>query len=382
MPMGDTGRNEEAAALKAENARLKKMVQALMDRAERSASASAQSSDFGRFQTTVMLEDQVKTRTAKLEEALAENQRITEDLLVSESKFRELANQSLVGIAITEDGKFSYTNARFSEMFGYSVEELRKFGPLDVISEQDRAMVKESMRRRISGEVDHVVYGFRGVRKDGAPIDVEIHASTMQLNGKRALISVLLDVTERMRAEREMWVLQQKLADQSVHDALTGLYNRRYLEESLARELVLAERKGHPVSVIMADLDHFKKVNDQYGHLAGDEVLRAFGAILKRNARASDIYCRYGGEEFLLVLPQMPAEKAAERAEQLRRSLAAAPIHYGATPIAITASFGVAAFPDQGSGGDRLIDAADKALYQAKHNGRNRVALSESRVAA
>jgi diguanylate cyclase (GGDEF)-like protein len=179
-----------------------------------------------------------------------------------------------------------------------------------------------------------------------------------------------------------MWLLQQKLADQSVHDALTGLHNRRYLEEALGRDLILAERHGHPVSVIMADIDHFKKVNDRYGHLAGDEILRGFAAILKRNARASDIYCRYGGEEFLLVFPQMPVEKAAARAEQLRRTIAAAPLRYGAIAIPITASFGVAGFPDNGRSSDSIVDAADKALYEAKNNGRNRVALSAINVAA
>jgi diguanylate cyclase (GGDEF)-like protein/PAS domain S-box-containing protein len=328
------------------------------------------------------LQEEVKTRTEKLEAALAENERITRALQESEAKFREFASQSLVGIVITEEGRFTFTNARFAEMFGYSAEELRRLGPLDLVAEHDRATSIENARRRLAGEVNQVVYGFQGVRKDGSKIDVEIHASTMQIGGKRALISVLLDVTERMRAEREMWLLQQKLADQSVHDTLTGLHNRHYLQDALARELALAERQGHPVSVIMADIDHFRKVNEQYGHLAGDEILRAFGAILKRNARASDIYCRYGGEEFLLVFPQMPAEKAAARAEQFRRTVAAAPLRYGATAIPITASFGVAIFPDNGRSGDCVIDAADKALYEAKNNGRNRVALSAVSVAA
>ena len=370
----------DIAGLQAENARLKKMVRALMDRAERST--GAQSSDFGRFQTTVMLEDRIKSRTAKLEAAFAENERITRELQESEAKFHELADQSLVGIVITERGKFTYSNTKFNEMFGYSADEIRRIDPLEVVAAPDRPLVAENMRRRYSGEIDRLVYGFHGLRKDGSAIDVEIHASSMQLNGDRAQISALLDVTERVRAEREMWVLQQKLAEQSVCDPLTGLYNRRYLEDALGRELILAQRQNYPISMIMVDIDHFKKVNDHYGHLAGDEVLRAVAALLKQNARGSDIYCRYGGEEFLLVLPQMPPEKAVARAEQLRCMLAAAPIRYQATAIPVTASFGVASFPVNGKAGDRVIDAADKALYEAKNAGRNRVRLNDAKAAA
>ena len=342
----------DLAALQAENARLKETVQALTARAESGAAA------------------------------LAENQKITQALRESEAKFRELANQSLVGIAITEDNRFTYTNAKFHETFGYTDAEIRKLGPLDIAVEEDRPKIAENVRMRLSGETARIIFDFRGLKKDGSVVEVETHASAMQIGERRALISVLLDVTDRVRAEREMWVLQQKLAEQSVRDELTGLYNRRYLDEALGRELILAERQNYPVAMIMTDIDHFKKVNDQYGHLAGDEVLRSFAAMLKRSARATDIYCRYGGEEFLLVLPQMSPEKAASRAEQLRRTLAAAPIRYGATAIPITASFGVAAYPAHGVTGVRIIEAADKALYAAKEGGRNLVRLSEAKVAA
>jgi diguanylate cyclase (GGDEF)-like protein len=151
------------------------------------------------------------------------------------------------------------------------------------------------------------------------------------------------------------------------------LYSDTLLEESLGRELILAERNRHPVSVIMCDLDDFKAINDRHGHLGGDEILRTFGDLLKRQVRGSDIYCRYGGEEFLLVLPQMPGEYAVERAEQLRNALAAAAVSYGASSIKATASFGVATFPQDGRTGDELIAAADRALYAAKAAGRNRV---------
>lgn len=362
----------------AEIARLNKIIRALMDRAERST--SAQGSDFSLFQTAVMLEEQVRSRTAELEMALRENQKITRVLRESEAKFRGLVSQSLVGIVIIEDGKFSYSNAKFNEIFGYSADEVRALGPLDIAIENDRPFVAKKIRKRLSSELERVDYVFRGLRKNGAVIDVEIHSCAMKIGGKLVLIGLLMDVTGRVRAERKMHALQEKLREQSTHDALTGLYNRRYLDETLGRELISAERHGHPVSVIMGDLDHFKAVNDRYGHLAGDEVLRAFGDLMKRHARGSDVYCRYGGEEFLLVLPQMSEDNAVERAEQLRSAMAATPVLYGATPIMVTASFGVATFPRDGRTGDELITAADSALYAAKAAGRNRVNVSSGPV--
>lgn len=357
-----------------EVARLNKIIQALMDRAERST--NAQGSDFSLFQTTVMLEEQVRRRTEELRAALHENEKINRVLRDSEAKFRGVVNQPLVGIAIVEDGKFSFSNAKFNDMFGYSSDETRTLGPLDIVIESDRPLVAECLRRRLSSEGDRVKYVFRGLRKNGDVIDVELQSSAMEIGEKLLLVGLTMDITERIRAAREVQVLQKELRELSVHDPLTGLYNRRYLEETLGRELIVAERAGQPVSLIMADLDHFKAVNDTHGHLAGDEVLRVFGALLKRNARGSDIYCRYGGEEFLLVLPGMAQGGAVERAERLRAEMAATPVGYDKFLIPVGASFGVATFPRDGRDRDELIAAADGALYAAKAAGRNVVKVS------
>lgn len=363
---------------RAEIVRLNKIIRALVDRAERGT--SVQGSDFSLFQTAILLEEQVRRRTSEVEAALRENEKITRALRESEAKFRGLVSQSLVGIAITEDGRFSYSNAKFDEIFGYSTEEIRGLGPLDLATESDRPLMAENIRKRLSGEVERADYVIRATRKNGAVIDVEIQGQVMEIGGKLALMSLFMDVTERTRAEREVQALQEQLREQATHDVLTGLYNRRYLEDSLGRELISAERQGHPVSVIMGDIDHFKAVNDHYGHLGGDEVLRTFGDLLRRQVRGSDIYCRYGGEEFLLVLPRMSIGDAVDRAEQLRRAIAAAPVSYGASTIAVTASFGVAAFPRDGRTGDELISAADSALYTAKATGRNRVNVSSGPI--
>lgn len=180
--------------------------------------------------------------------------------------------------------------------------------------------------------------------------------------------------TEELEAAlREVQSLQAKLREQALRDPLTGLYNRRYLTETFDRELLRAERYSRPVSVIMCDIDHFKTVNDTYGHRAGDEVIKVFSELLQRNARGSDICCRYGGEEFLLVLFDMTGDDACLRTEQLRQAFAGTAITWGETDIQVTASFGVAVFPLDGRTSDVLIAAADAALYAAKDGGRNQV---------
>ena len=357
-----------------EIARLNKIIRVLMDRTERSM--SVQGSDFGLFQTTIMLEQQVRVRTAELHAALLENERINRSLSASETKFRRVVNQSLVGIATIEEGKFSYSNPKFDEIFGYGAKEVRDLGPLDLVVESDRSLVAEAVRKRLGGEVDEVAYFFRGLRKDGALVDIECHGSSMDLLGRRVLVTVVSDITERTCAERKVRALQEQLREQANHDALTGLYNRRYLEESLARELACATRTHDSVSIILGDLDNFKSVNDRYGHLAGDEVLRAFGELMTRQTRDSDINCRYGGEEFLVVLPGMTQETAIKRAELLRREIAVERVQYHTAHIALTASFGIATFPRHGTTVDELIAAADDAMYAAKAAGRNRVVLN------
>jgi diguanylate cyclase (GGDEF)-like protein len=174
--------------------------------------------------------------------------------------------------------------------------------------------------------------------------------------------------------------LHEQLRDQALRDPLTGLYNRRYLEETIERELARAARNNRPVAIVMCDLDHFKLVNDTHGHMAGDEVLRVFAELLKTHARGSDIVCRFGGEEFVMFLPDMPPAVAYQRAEKLRTELAAKRITVGAAVIQVTASFGVAAFPENGKTMDSLINAVDAAMYQAKEAGRDRIVVSSVRA--
>ena len=171
--------------------------------------------------------------------------------------------------------------------------------------------------------------------------------------------------------------LRGNLRDLSVRDPLTGLFNRRYLQESLGREMARSKRRNLPLAVMMFDLDHFKAFNDNYGHAAGDAVLVAFGRLLGNSFRSEDIACRLGGEEFILIMPEMEVSVARRRAQELIDATAALTIlHEGQTLPPITTSVGVAMMPEHGEKPDPLMAAADQALYNAKSSGRNRFSVA------
>lgn len=206
---------------------------------------------------------------------------------------------------------------------------------------------------------------------------------------KSALALARKEIEQRKQAEQslkaaneelhlrvfEVQRLQAELHEQAIHDPLTGLYNRRYLSDALAREIIQAKRANSTLTFVMADIDHFKFVNDSYGHQAGDEVLVQVASLLKKHARGSDIACRYGGEEFLLVFPGTSLELARKRAEEIQHNCAALSIQHEGKNIAVMLSFGVAAYPDHGQQWEQIIVKADKALYQSKCNGRNQVTV-------
>jgi len=170
-------------------------------------------------------------------------------------------------------------------------------------------------------------------------------------------------------------LLRDSLWIQSTRDPLTGLFNRRYMEESLEREVARANRTGAKLALVMIDLDHFKRFNDSNGHGAGDAVLRRVGLLLRSASRLHDIACRYGGEEMVVILPEIDAEGAKECAERWRQAISQLQVHVSGQPIGcITASFGIAEFRKDMTG-EQLLRAADRSLYCAKEKGRDRVEL-------
>ncbi len=205
-----------------------------------------------------------------------------------------------------------------------------------------------------------------------------LYLSTQEL-GRLTETKQLLAVTvaEHIALALANLKLRDSLKSQSIRDPLTGLFNRRYMEESLEREIHRCKRKQLPLSIIMIDVDHFKRFNDTHGHEAGDAVLRELGMFLRSHIRESDIACRYGGEELTLILPEASVEVVWRRAEQLRQGVKHLQVQHNRQPLgSITLSLGVACLPGHGLTAEALIRAADAALYCAKKEGRDAVRLA------
>ena len=185
------------------------------------------------------------------------------------------------------------------------------------------------------------------------------------------------ELTARMRAALRMKLARDQLAAAVVRDGLTGLLNRRGVDERAAELVAVARRYARPLSGVLVDVDHFKRVNDAHGHAAGDVVLREVAARLRGSARAADVLGRYGGEEFVVLLPETPLAGGVAVAEKLATLLRAAPIAVGpALAVPVTASFGVTALVPEMTGPEQLYAAADAALYRAKHLGGDRIEVA------
>ena len=175
--------------------------------------------------------------------------------------------------------------------------------------------------------------------------------------------------------------LQARLQEQALRDPLTGLYNRRHMDQVLDRELAACAASGEPLALVLLDIDHFKQVNDTWGHLAGDDLLRALAAQLREVVDGRAMACRLGGDELMLMLPGTSSAGAMAMAERLRRRFEQVPASTGAGPMAASLSLGIAMFPDHGQSARELLHCADQALYHAKLHGRNRTMLAEAEPA-
>jgi diguanylate cyclase (GGDEF)-like protein/PAS domain S-box-containing protein len=328
----------------------------------------------------------------RLSREVNQRRRIQDELRKSEQRFRTLIESAPLAM-VTWDRQRRVTgwNKQARELFGWTESEVlgRNFLTFMVpqsASEQVGLIIEDAIERGIES---HSVNS--NLTKDQRIIEVEWHNTVVPGADGRpdSVLSLAQDVTERLRAQAalqevnaklkqrldDIHELQAQLREQVMRDPLTGMYNRRYLDDALPGEIARAIRERTPLSLMMVDIDHFKRVNDTHGHQAGDEVLKMLADILRSEARRSDVACRYGGEEFVLLLPKMNLESASLRAERWRQMFAEMELPVENGKLRCTLSVGIAVFPEHGNSAEDLLRNGDRALYLAKALGRNRVAV-------
>jgi len=334
-----------------------------------------------------------------LKKEIATRQATEEALSVSEERYRRLAEQSkdVIWTLDLASMRFSFISPAVEQTLGFSVAEVMQQSLAEALTPashlQMRILLDEHLRRLADGDATAMSAMFEvdQPHKNGGIVSSEVVASfildkaglpasilgvSRDISSRRAVEDRLRTANEDLRRQLEkIEHLQAALQEQAIRDSLTGCFNRRYLDETLERELSRARREGYPLSLVILDLDHFKQINDTYGHQAGDEALKELARALEKDIRHEDVLCRYGGEEFVILMPRMPLAVAAERAEGWRQTIAAIRVHFGNFDLAFTTSAGVAAYPEHGKMPDELTQAADLALYLAKHEGRNRVTV-------
>ncbi len=307
-------------------------------------------------------------------------------LRTSEERYRQLAEHSkdVIWTLDLSTRRFSYVSP--------SIEGARGFTPEEVVSQPLSASLQPESYAKIMAMLDEhlgrIAAGDQSAlsamteveqpHKNGSIVVSEVVASfLLDADGKpHAVLGVSRNITERRRVEAQLREANDKLRgqleeienlhvalqEQAIRDSLTGCFNRRYLDETLERELSRSRREGYPLSLVILDLDHFKQINDTYGHQAGDQALVVLAETLRADIRHEDVLCRYGGEEFIILMPHMPLATAAERAEAWRQKIADIRVPFGKFELTFTTSAGVAAYPDHGKTPDELSQSADLVL--------------------
>jgi diguanylate cyclase (GGDEF)-like protein/PAS domain S-box-containing protein len=298
----------------------------------------------------------------------------------SEIRYRRLFEASQDGILILDanTGMITDVNPYLINMLGFSREEMVTKKLWEVGAFKDVEASVDAFRELQKEEF--IRYKNLPLRaKDGSLIHVEFVSNVYLVGPEKVIQCNIRNITEQKMAQDALKKSEASLRELSMRDHLTGLYNRRYLEENLKREILRAKRKNTLLGVIMLDIDKFKHTNDTLGHAAGDFILQEVGNLLLGNIREEDILSRYGGDEFVILLPEITREILSGRAEQLREQTQHHQFHFKRKIIeGITLSIGVAIFPENGKTLETVLQSADIALYEAKHHGRDRVVLANS----
>lgn len=297
-----------------------------------------------------------------LSRKITERKTVEKELQNSEYRYRCLCKASSECIIITENGVIVEANTVVAQVLGYTLPEIIGMEVTEIFAPK----VQEAYPRfQQSGKGDDIgrTIELTALKKGGKEFPIEMSLSAIQLKGQWCAIAVIRDITERKKMEAEL----RRLA---TTDALTGVSNRRGFMEKVEHELRRAQRYGNPFTMIMVDIDHFKSINDNYGHQVGDLVLQKMALTIKSALRKSDIFGRIGGEEFSIVLMETEPDTAISISERIRSRIEALSIHTGKETVHITISIGLTFFRE-GDDISTVSKRSDEALYAAKENGRN-----------
>jgi len=311
---------------------------------------------------------------SKIARDITERKRQETALQESEERFRSTFDAAAIGMALVNlEGRFIRVNAALCHIVGYTEEELTQKTFQDITHPDDLETDLALIYELLAGARQSYQMEKRYVKKDGRVIWILLSGSAVRDSAGKVLYFVgqIQDINERK-------VLLDRLERQAQQDYLTGLYNRRFFLEQGETELARAQRYDNELSLFMLDIDHFKAINDTYGHATGDAALLELSHVLRETLRSVDIIGRWGGEEFVILLPETDAQEAAEIAERLREAVEHAKVTPATgLPLHFTVSIGIATLKEKDANIDVLLNYADEALYQAKNTGRNKVCVAD-----
>jgi diguanylate cyclase (GGDEF)-like protein/PAS domain S-box-containing protein len=309
---------------------------------------------------------EIRQRLAGCQRSEINRKPLEDDLRISEKTFRAIAQTAVDAIILADsNGNIIFWNESAGKIFGYTEQEILGGSLSILMPEQYRKGHQQGLERiKSTGQSEYIgrIIEMSGLRKTGDIFPIELSVAMWRAGKEIFFSGIVRDITKRKQMESEMHIL-------ATTDTLTHVFNRIKYTELMQREIERARRYDHPLSMIMFDIDHFKRVNDTYGHMVGDYVLCTLAQLVKENLRETDFLVRWGGEEFVIIAPETDLRKAGNLAERIRQASES----YQFDKVGrITVSFGVAEFHKDDTE-DVLIKRVDDAMYMAKKKGRNRV---------
>lgn len=291
-----------------------------------------------------------------------------------ENLYATLANSSPVGVFVIQDGRLRFANPKFREYAGVGEHELLGINPLDIVHPEDRDFVRENAGKMLRSERT-APYEYRIAARGGGVKWIMETVIPIKYGGRKAALGNAVDFTARRNAEEALRESEQKYMELSITDDLTKLYNSRHLFTQLQTEVMRTNRYGKALSIIIIDMDRFKQYNDFHGHLEGDKLLVRLGQVIRKCLRVTDSVYRYGGDEFIVILPETPGQESFNVAERIRQEFLANRSLAADQRVAVSLSIGTAEYALNEDLMD-YVKRADAGLYKAKENGRNQVVLN------